>query len=533
MIAEARYSPLFSRKAATLESFWISLRYFSYYRIAVAALFLGSSLYYEGELNLGAHHLRLFRLVAVVYLLFGVVLHVVLKNLRDLFNLQLTLQVCIDVLAITLLMYASGGMRSGLGVMLFVSLTAAALVAPWRLTILYAAVASIALLIEQSFWVLVYDFPTANFVQPGLMSIGLFATSGITGVMAQRVRANEELARQRGRELANQMRVNQLVIEDMHDGVIVLDHSGRVVQHNPRAQQMIAEEHLRGADLAALLPALGESWRAWRAEGEHAGGATLDLDLHGRDVRLRMLDTGIDEDFALIFMEDVTRTREQAQQLKLAALGRLTASIAHEIRNPLSAISHATELLAEETGEDGRARLYRIIHDNARRMERLVADVLQLNRRDRASSERIQVTPWLLEFIEDFAINESVRPELFSVDVGRDAAVEFDREHLRQVMWNLLRNAVRHCRGQARSVRVGMRVLGHQVEFNVIDDGPGVDEAHQGQLFEPFFTTDSKGTGLGLYLARELCSANRAVLEYVDDMPGAHFRILCREAPAG
>ncbi len=527
-----RYSPLFTRKTQTPESFWISLRYFSYYRLAVAALFFGGSLYYEDALNLGGHNLSLFRVVALSYLLLGGMLHAVLKNLRDLFNLQLTLQVCVDVLAITLLMYASAGMRSGLGVMLFVSLTGAALLAPWRLTILYAALSSIAILIEQAFWVLVYDFPTANFVQPGLMSIGFFATSGITGFLAQRVTANEELARQRGRELAVQMRVNQLVIEDMYDGVIVLDQSGRVVQHNPRAQQMIGEENLRGTDLAALLPEFGVRWRAWRAEGEHVGASSLDFDLRGRDVRLRILDTGIDEDFALIFVEDVTRTREQAQQLKLAALGRLTVNIAHEIRNPLSAISHATELLAEEQREEGRERLYRIVHDNTRRLERLFSDVLQLNRRDRTTPESIQVTPWLMGFIEDFSMNESASADLFSIEVGRDACIQFDREHLRQVMWNLLRNAVRHSRGSARSVRVGVRALAHQVELNVIDDGPGVEAAHQGQLFEPFFTTDSKGTGLGLYLARELCTANRAVLEYVDDMPGAHFRVVCREVSA-
>jgi len=528
--AEARYSPLFGRRAATPDSFWISLRYFSFYRIAVAALFLGASLWYEDALNFGAHNLQMFRFVALAYLVLGVVLHVVLRNLKDLFNLQLTLQVCLDILAIALLLNASAGMRSGLGVMLFVSLTGAALVAPRRLTILYAALASIALLIEQAYWVLVLDLPTASFLQPGLMSIGFFVTAGVTGLLAQRVAANEELVRQRGRELANQMRVNQLVIEDMHDGIIVLDEVGRVVQHNPRAVQMIGREALQGVNLAALLPAFGERLRAWRSEGEPSAASTLDLELNGRDVRLRVVDAGTEEDLAVVFVEDVTRMREQAQQLKLAALGRLTANIAHEIRNPLSAISHATELLAEEKRDEGRERLYRIVHDNTRRLERLVSDVLQLNRRDRATTERIHVTAWLVGFLEDFTANETVPPELFAIEVGRDAWIEFDREHLRQVMWNLLRNAVRHSSRGQRCVRVVLRVLAHQVELNVIDDGPGVAPAHQGQLFEPFFTTDSKGTGLGLYLARELCAANRAVLEYVDDMAGAHFRILCREA---
>jgi two-component system sensor histidine kinase PilS (NtrC family) len=177
-------------------------------------------------------------------------------------------------------------------------------------------------------------------------------------------------------------------------------------------------------------------------------------------------------------------------------------------------------------------RLYRIIHANTRRLDQLVSDVLQLSRRDRASSERIHLNTWLAGFLEEFVTNEAVSPERFQVETAREAWVRFDREQLRQVMWNLLRNAVRHARDEPRGVRIVLGGYGDQVELSVIDNGAGVPPENQGQLFEPFFTTESKGTGLGLYLARELCAANRAVLEYVDDMPGAHFRILCQEAQA-
>jgi two-component system sensor histidine kinase PilS (NtrC family) len=161
-----------------------------------------------------------------------------------------------------------------------------------------------------------------------------------------------------------------------------------------------------------------------------------------------------------------------------------------------------------------------------------VSDVLQLNRRDRAAADRVALAAWLAAFVEDFSANESVPPGRIVLEAPPDVAAEFDREHLRQVLWNLLRNAVRHARQEPASVRIVLNAYADQVELNVIDDGPGVARAMRGQLFEPFFTTESKGTGLGLYLARELCAANRATLEYVDDMQGAHFRILCREAPA-
>jgi two-component system sensor histidine kinase PilS (NtrC family) len=173
-----------------------------------------------------------------------------------------------------------------------------------------------------------------------------------------------------------------------------------------------------------------------------------------------------------------------------------------------------------------------IIQDNTRRLDRLVSDVLQLNRRDRISSDRIRLHPWLREFLAEFVANEETARERFAVEVAADAWIDFDREHLRQVLWNLLRNAARYAGSENGAVRIALRGYGGRVELSVIDNGPGVPAARQPQLFEPFFTTEAKGTGLGLYLARELCAANRATLEYVDDGPGAHFRILCREARA-
>ncbi len=538
MDAAARYPGLFVAPEPTAASFWTSLRYFNYYRIAVATLFLCLTIVYGRALNLGSYQLELFRLVCAGYLFAAIGLHVVLRNLRHYFHEQLTLHVGIDILAVTLLMYSSGGIRSGLGVMLLISLTAAAIVAPRRLYLLYAALATIALLLEQSYWVLVHDAPEANFLQPGLLAIGCFATASVTGWLSQRVATNERLARQRGRELQTQTRVSELVIGDMQDGVAVLDRSGRIVQHNPQAQRLLGVATLIGADIAEVLPGFRTRWEAWRQQAAAArpqspgaGAPAGELEVRGRDIGLRLLDTGTEEEYSVLFLEDTTRAREQAQQLKLAALGRLTANIAHEIRNPLAAISHAAELLDEEKRGQDRDRLTRIIRDNTQRLERLVSDVLQLNRRDRVSGERVRLVPWLASFLEEFAVNEALPPERIAVQAERDVSAEFDREHLRQVMWNLLRNAVRYAPERPGAVRIRVGAYGDRVELGVLDDGPGVPPGDRGQLFEPFFTTDSKGTGLGLYLARELCWANGATLEYVHDTPGAHFRMVMRQAP--
>jgi two-component system sensor histidine kinase PilS (NtrC family) len=299
----------------------------------------------------------------------------------------------------------------------------------------------------------------------------------------------------------------------MHDGVVVLDRDGRVMQHNPHAQRLLGGERLLGRPMAEILPGFGTA---------------TDFEVRGRNIGVRVLDTGTDEVFGVLFLEDTTRSREQAQQLKLAALGRLTANIAHEIRNPLAAISHAAELLAEERRDAQRVRLTRIIHDNTQRLERLVAEVLQLSRRDRQAPQRIRLKRWLAPFVEEFVANESVPRNRFALELGGDAAIEFDPAHLHQVMWNLLRNAVRYARAEPEAIRISLRQVADRVELSVVDNGPGVPASNHGQLFEPFFTTDSKGTGLGLYLARELCSANRALLEYVREVSGAHFRIVAR-----
>jgi two-component system sensor histidine kinase PilS (NtrC family) len=527
-----RYPELFlAPPERTPHSFWVSLGYFNLYRIAIATLFLALSVVYKDALNLGSHDLTLFRVTCAAYLLGAIFMHVPLRGVREAFNLQLSVHVCLDVFAVTLLMYASGGMRSGLGVMLLISLIAAAILAPRRLSFLYAALVTIALLLEQGYWVLGHDAPPASFAQPGLLAMGGFAVSGITGWLAQRVAANERLAKLRGRELATQQRVNQLVLHDMHDGVLVADPDGVIVQHNPPAQVLLRSERLVGSRIQDVLPGFVERWHAWRSGGVDEA-SSADLSVRGRDIGLRLFDTGTEEGYTVIFIEDTSRAREQAQQFKLAALGRLTANIAHEIRNPLAAISHAAELLQEEKRGQDRERLTRIINDNTRRLERLVSDVLQLNRRDRIAADPIRLHPWVREFLAEFVANESAAAQRFAVDAASDAWIEFDREHLRQVMWNLLRNAARYAGPEEGAVRIALRGYAGRVELSVIDNGPGVPVSRQAQLFEPFFTTEAKGTGLGLYLARELCDANRATLEYVNDTRGAHFRILCREARA-
>lgn len=512
------------------ESFWVSLNYFNVYRLATAGVFLLIAVIYGNSLNLGTHDLPLFIYTCLGYFLASSVFALYLHSGRSHFNLQLSLHVITDVLAITLLMYSSGSIRSGLGVMLLVSLAAAGLVGQGRLVLFYAAVATLAILFEQTYWVLAFDAGTAAYAPAGMLSVGFFATAWATHQLARRTIVNEDLARQRGAALARQMRINQLVIEDMQDGVLVIDSRGRIRQHNPQAERLLGLRAPQGVLLEEFLPELAAAVRNWRDHGGPAtGGARIPANSSVLRTRF-VLAGGADDNDVVVFLEDMSKVQEQAQQLKLASLGRLTANIAHEIRNPLSAISHAAELLREEERGEKRDRLHRILQDNSQRIDRMVQEILELGRRDRAQPEPIRLHPFLAGFVEEFAQIEKIPAGGFALSLDPDLVASFDRGHLHRVLWNLAVNAWRHSAKQTASVRMSARQEANRIELDLIDDGTGVSPAFAGQLFEPFFTTHNSGTGLGLYIARELCAASGATLEYLGNAPGAHFRIQCRPA---
>ncbi len=512
-------------------SVWASLHYFNIYRLIVASVFLLAVFIYPRSSGLGSEHLRLFVWTSAAYWLLSLFFYAALQRLRIGFNRLLSLQVLADILAITLMMYASGGGKSGLAVMLLVVLAGAGLVGQGRLTLFYAASATVAVLLEQGWRVLESGADLADFIQTGILCTGFFGTAISARLLARRVIANEELARQRGIDLANQLSVSERVIRDMQDGVMVVGADGRVRQWNPQAEALLGVRAPAQPDLASFSVALAEQFRAF-GRGSRERVASLRVPGSGTLLRVRLLHAG-DSGDVLIYLEDMERIQQQARQIKLAALGRLTANIAHEIRNPLSAISHAAELLREEKRAASQDRLSRIINDNAQRLERLVRDVLELGRRDRVEQEPIRLGGFLESFLDELGVHEQAERGRFALRADGGATLLFDRAHLNQVLWNLLSNALRHCSGQPASVRI----LAHgtpsseRVELHIIDDGAGVSEEARGKIFEPFFTTHGKGTGLGLYIARELCEANDAVLEWVGNEPGAHFRIIGRSQP--
>lgn len=518
------------RTPDAIESFWRSLRFFSVYRLSIALLFLVAARVFGDTVSLGTQDSRLFGRVAAIYLVLAVVFLVALLRRPRLFNLQLSVQVAVDVAALTLMMFASGGQKSGIAALLFVVVAGAGLVGQGRMTLFYAALASVAMLLEESWRALTLEADPADFVRTGIISIACFGTAIIARLLARRVVANETLARERGQQLDDQLRISERIIRDMYDGVLVVDGDGRVRLLNPRAEALLDLPTADEARLEALSPGLADRYRVWSAQPVEA--VEMLRQASGRLLRVRYLPSAGPGGHALIYLEDMERVQSQAQQLKLAALGRLTANMAHEIRNPLAAISHAAELLGEEDADPLRLRLVHIIHDNALRLNRLVTEVLELGRRDRAQPETLRWREFLSGFLEELVLHDASAGRRVHVAEG-DVELLFDRSHLYRVLWNLLENALRHASPADGAVRLRARAANtaNRVELHIIDDGPGIDEAQRSQVFEPFFTTHGAGTGLGLYIARELCEASGARLDLLDEWPGAHFCIIAEGHP--
>ncbi|MDY0034344.1 MULTISPECIES: HAMP domain-containing sensor histidine kinase [Zoogloea] len=505
------------------------LRYLNLFRLVLAGLFLVAG----RSLQLGSDSPILFVGAAFTYL--AAVLILGFPDAARLMgtNRLVTVQVLVDITLLTLIMWASGGYRSGIPTLILVALAGAGLVGQSRMVLFYAAYASVAALLENGFRFL-SGRESVDFFTVGITCIGFFAIAQVARLLAQRAIANEDLARQRGTDLANQLRLNRQIIQDMQDGVLVVGEGGVIRQFNPQAIALLGPGLRDGGTLKECAPALERELQ--RRDELGSSAHSVRADSSGMMLLARFLPAG-EANETLIYLEDFGRIHRQIQQVKLAALGRLTASIAHEIRNPLASVSQAAELLMDEKRSEMQARLIRIIGNNAQRIDRLVGDVLALGRRDEALPETLPLAAFVEEFLEEFSVADAGVDRGIVVSAVRpDLEISMDRAHLRQILWNLVGNARRHCSGQPGAVKISAELLDDgRVALDVSDDGSGIPESLRGQVFEPFFTTHSKGTGLGLYIARELAEANGAVLELCGHapsaLPGAHFRIIGHVKP--
>lgn len=526
---------LLQRATDDLDLTWRVLTTLNFTRILIAVGLI-AMFFVGGDSHVfGGQHQTMFLATATSYLAFAVVSFFTLRRRWPRLELQSVGQSLLDIASIVIMMHASGGLESGLGGLLIVFIGAGSLVLPLRFPTVLAAMATFAILGEQVYAQLSGGGANTNYPAAGILSAVIFAMALATRPLGRRIQASEALARQRGVDLRNLSQLNEYIVQHLRESILVIDASDTVRLNNNSAAQLLgATQGVSGSPLrnafAPLADYIGQ-WRLSPALSSHAEFSTasgLPITAHlaplGKD--------GVRSGPVLIFLEDASLMNERVQQSKLASLGRLSASIAHEIRNPVGAMSHAAQLLAEgeSISKDDR-RLTEIITTHSSRVSHIIDNMLQLSRRENSRPERFAARPWLLEFAEEFTRTLELQEGEFTVaEAPADLEIRMDPSHFRQVLWNLCDNAVKYASetgGIMVEIHAG-RLQGQSRPYvDVRDHGLGVDATTASKMFEPFYTERSGGTGLGLYISRELCELNRATLMHLDRPGGGSiFRIV-------
>jgi len=502
------------------------------YRVVLSLLITTLSLTHLGPGMLGAWNPGLYAINAQLYLALAV-FSLIINYLRLIPHLsQVVFAVFTDTATIALMMHTSGGVQSGLGLLMAVSIAMASLSSGGRAALLSAALATLALMAEHVYSHVTGQLQQTAYTHVGLLGAAFFALAGLAHQLSARLRASEQLARQRGLDLANMAELNEYVIQHMQNGILVVDQQLQIRLMNEAAwYQLGMPDASRGHALRAACAPLLQQLVEWLRHG--TAPTTFRPVSGGRDLQAQFTRLGEAGNLGvLIFLEDTAEVVERAQQLKLASLGRLTASIAHEIRNPLGAISHAAQLLQETDQLDPtNRRMADIVEHNARRVNQVIENVLRLSRREPPRPRPLALDNWLADMAADFLAARQLPARQLQIDVDPPGTtVQADPTQMTQILTALLDNAVNHYQGPPEQLRLriaaGITPQSGGPYIEVTDNGPGIPAEVAAKVFEPFFTTRNNGTGLGLYIARELSEANKIRLEYLAvPTGGAGFRL--------
>jgi two-component system sensor histidine kinase PilS (NtrC family) len=525
-------------KPAPSDLAWRVIGLANLYRLLVPPVLLSMHwLSAPSETMVGAARPQLFLLACGGYFLAGVLLVLARSLTWPSLRLVALVNAMVDAVAISLILYTSGGVASGLGILLVLPVGAMAVLADNRDAFLIAAVATLGVLIQQTLGSIGGDAASTDYTTAGVLGVVLFAIALSAWPIANRLRESEALVRRQEIDLANLAQLSQYIVQHLRESILVVDTQDRVRLINESAAQMLGDRQAYpGALLGEASPRLLYLLETWRQSAGREGesSSTFVAADGGRIIRPHFAPLGSTSPAPiLVFLEDTTVIAEQVQQTKLAALGRLSASIAHEIRNPVGAMSHAGQLLAESAhlaAED--KRLTEIICTNADRVSAIINNVLQLSRREETHLERIALRTWIGDFREEFCETmQWARSRLLVSGPDQDIEVRADASQIRQVVWNLCDNAIKHAVKEHADAIVEIRYgrLGPTARpfLEVADRGPGVAPENAERIFEPFYSGERRGTGLGLFLARELAQTSRATLLYEPRLGGGSlFRLV-------
>jgi two-component system sensor histidine kinase PilS (NtrC family) len=518
---------------AQAELAWRVLGLLNLFRLLVPLVLASLHYFLPETTSVGWADPRLFQVVVAAYFVSGIVMIAAIKRRWPGLQQQAWIHIAVDAAAVTLLLYTSGGVGSGLGMLLVIPVASVSLIT--RRAFVIPALAALALLIQQVLAQLAGTASVGDYTAAGVLGVILFIVALSVQPLGERIRETEELVRQRDVDLANMAELSQYIVQHLRESILVIDASDRIRLINESAAEILGDlTAIPGALLGEVHPRLLYSLSTWRQSPHTAPiNPTSFVAADG----LRTIDPhfaplgGENPGPVLVFLEDTSLLAERLQQSKLAALGRLSASIAHEIRNPVGAMSHAGQLLAEANVGESERRLTEIIRTNAERVSTIINNMLQLSRRDSTRPETLTLFDWLEEFRGEFCQTTQTPESRLKIAPDDDGIeVRVDPTHLHQVLWNLCDNALKYATPDDKAAIElrGGRVSGTGRPYlEVADRGPGIDKQHVDRIFEPFFTSGQGGTGLGLFIARELCQTNGALLLYEPRSGGGSiFRVI-------
>ncbi len=499
---------------------WRLLYYLNIHRILLSGFFI-SLFYFNITLDpFGQLKPEIFKWVSIFYFGFSLFSNFSINNHWPSFYLQANLQIIVDVFALLLLIHASGGVLSGVGLLLIIPIASSSILMSGVLAYFYAALASLLLLFDQ-FYLFLYSYSPPAYSQAGILGIILFGAGLLTNYLAIKLKRTQALALQMEDDLENMRGLARFVMTRLQNPLMLVDKLGNILLKNKSAEviaQQLGIQQL--SNISDFSPALALRFQKWLKQPQQSQKSFVLEKIH-MEVQPQFTALNADKsDETIVVLEDIGKLNQLAQQQKLASLGRLTASIAHEIRNPLAAISHASELLAESESIDATdKRLTGIIQQHSKRLNEIIDSVLNMSRRKQALPEHIILSQWLPAFIQKMI---HFSDDQIQLNIRDEPEILFDQQHLQQILTNLLNNAIYYANKEkqhnkmAESCPVLLNCYCHEaVIIEVINAGQPISSEDQRNLFEPFFTTKkNSGTGLGLYMAKELAQTNQATLEY-------------------
>lgn len=503
---------------------WRPLRHFNYYRLTLALVLY---LFYQNAFldgMLGQYNPEAYLTTVLVFVISSLFYIFLCFKKKLSFETQVILATSSDIILITLMTHFSGGLDSALGILLIINIAATGTFLKSRDSFLFAALASIAVLTEQTSAFL-HNITDANaYAITGILGIAFFSSSILASTLSSRVRESEAIASQKVADLIKLENLNEHIIRNMRTGILVVNDDGFIRMANSSAEALLGNIPLQHRPLLEnIFPSLEKRFFEWLAQPQmHQNPIRQSKGLPDIQPGFRKLGvTSSNPGDTLIFLEDASQLNLRFQQMKLASLGRLTASIAHEIRNPLSAINHAAQLLEESTLDAADSKLTHIITTQVQRLDKVIHNVLQLSKQNKCIQEAIHLQPWLQNFKQEFCSIHHLDTHQLEIDLPqKNLIIQFDASHLNQVIENLCANAINHNDKPRQGIQIkiygGYDEILDQPYLDIIDNGPGINIELMQKIFDPFFTTSSTGTGLGLYISKEIIESNRAKVRYLE-----------------